>query len=76
MTQPQIESLDNPLLREFAEKSQVMHRGDFGMTVYGGVSLAEFAELIILECMYQGRRAQINDQIVDAAIKDHFGAIE
>lgn len=76
MTTPQIENIKNPRLREFAEKTQAMHRGDFGMTVYGGVDLTDFAELIIQECMYQGRLAQVNNQLVDSAIKEHFGVKE
>ena len=36
----------------------------------------KFAELIVLECMYVGRLAQINNQLVDSEIKDHFGVEE
>lgn len=33
----------------------------------------KFAELIVIECMYVGRLAQINNQLVDSEIKEHFG---
>lgn len=33
----------------------------------------KLAELIVLECMYVGRLAQINNQLVDSEIKAHFG---
>jgi hypothetical protein len=33
----------------------------------------KFAKLIVNECMYIGRLAQINNQLVDIEIKDHFG---
>ena len=46
----QIENIKNPLLREFAEKTQHLSKGDFGMTVYGGVDLTAYAELIVAEC--------------------------
>lgn len=35
--------------------------------------IEEFVKLIINECMYVGRLAQINDQLVDLGIKEHFG---
>jgi hypothetical protein len=35
--------------------------------------LEKFAKLIVNECMYVGRLAQINNQLVDIEIKDHFG---
>jgi hypothetical protein len=37
------------------------------------VFLEKFAKLIVNECMYIGRLAQINNQLVDIEIKDHFG---
>jgi hypothetical protein len=33
----------------------------------------DFAELIIKECMYAGRQSQIDNGLVDADIKQHFG---
>lgn len=33
----------------------------------------KFAELIVRECMYVGRLAQINNQLVDSEIKKNFG---
>ena len=33
----------------------------------------KLAELIAMECMYVGRLAQINNQLVDSEIKAHFG---
>ncbi len=53
----QIENIKNPLLREFAEKTQHMSKGDFGMTIYGGVDLEAYAELIVQECLEACDRA-------------------
>ena len=43
---------------------------------YSNFDPKKFAELIVLECMYVGRLAQINNQLVDSEIKDHFGVEE
>ncbi len=46
----QIKNVTNPVLRKFAETAQVKYTADFGLTVYGGVDLTEFAALIVREC--------------------------
>lgn len=40
-----------------------------------GEKITKLAELIVNECMYIGRQAQINNQLVDVEIKEHFGVI-
>jgi hypothetical protein len=50
---PQIKNINNPVLQNLAEKAQHTHTGDFGMTVYGGVDLEAYADLIIRECVNQ-----------------------
>lgn len=49
---------------------------DFENTAFGTcheTALQNFAELIVKECMYVGRRSQIDEELVDVAIKEHFG---
>lgn len=60
---PQIENIKHPLLREFAENAQHTSKGDFGMTIYGGVNLTAYAELIVKECLTvigKERRARLD----------------
>lgn len=87
----QIENIKNPLLREFAEKTQHMSKGDFGMTIYGGVDLEAYAEMIIKECAaYMNGRTDdweaklrwiFNDGSgymevdVDSLLDEHFGIV-
>ena len=81
---PQIENIKNPLLRKFAEKAQHKSTGDFGMTIYGGVDLTVYAELIIQECIQQTYPDDFKvDGVVPhnlpdsvSRIKEHFGLPE
>lgn len=76
---PQTENIKNPLLREFAEKTQHMSKGDFGMTIYGGVDLEAYAELIIRECrvtMSENFHECRTASLMDKKIKEHFGIKE
>jgi hypothetical protein len=40
------EYIQDPELRTIAEQCQTSHKGDFGMTVYGGVDLEAFAAAV------------------------------
>ena len=78
----QIENIKNPLLQEFAEKTQHMSKGDFGRAIYGGVDLEAYAELIVRECCFTGE--QYAEGLIDLKhyafvnkkIKEHFGIKE
>lgn len=62
-------------LRELA-RAAGFFGNDFQNTALGTcqeTALQNFAELIVKECMYVGRKSQIDDGLVDADIKKHFG---
>ncbi len=80
-----IEAISNPVIRKLAEDAQRKHTGDFGMTIYGGVDLEKFAELIINECAnavlsiplyYKDHRSQIEEAVINdcaRVVQEHFG---
>jgi hypothetical protein len=76
---PQIENIKHPLLREFAENAQHKSIGDFGMTIYGGVNLTAYAELIVRECaqFVEDKFDFCGDEIIIAEeVRKHFGVEE
>ena len=76
---PQIENIKNPVIRKLSEDAQHKHTGDFGMTVYGGVNLEKFAELIVKECANTANEWQTNEHpglLCKNVILDHFGIKE
>lgn len=58
------DNIQNPVVRKLAQDLQSMSRGDFGMTVYGGVDLEEFANQLVERC------AQVCQRHVDATWND------
>jgi hypothetical protein len=78
----QIERINNPLLKKYAEEAQYKHIGDFGMTVMGGVDLEFFAQMIVIKCARlctepyftpDGWSHTNADQRCSDLIKEHFG---
>lgn len=64
----------NKRINELAEQAyvEVPHERDWDATSQI-FDKEKFAELIINQCMYVGRLAQIENKIVDSEIKDYFG---
>jgi hypothetical protein len=62
----------NERIIELAEQSGFQNT-KFGLVATNESSAEKFAELIVKECMYAGRQSQINNGLVDADIKQHFG---
>jgi hypothetical protein len=50
MSNPAVDNIKNPHLRELADQCVHRSRGDFGMVIEGGVDLELFAERIIRKC--------------------------
>jgi len=50
MSNPVIDQIQNPRLRELADQCVHRSRGDFGMVVEGGVDLERFAQRIVDAC--------------------------
>jgi hypothetical protein len=66
----------NERINELAKQATYTVKGANGCVWGDNVNLEKFAELIGLECMYVGRLAQINNQLVDTEIKEYFGVKE
>ena len=66
----------NERIKELAEQASSKVTQNFNWDYLPQIDkdiFEKFAELIVRECMYVGRLAQINNQMVDSKIKDHFG---
>jgi hypothetical protein len=50
MSNPSVDKIQNPRLRELADQCVHRSRGDFGMVIEGGVDLELFAQRIIDAC--------------------------
>ena len=47
----QVKNIKNPRIQRIADECTYRGKGDFGMTIVGGVKLEEFADRLISECM-------------------------
>lgn len=72
MSNPVIDKIQNPRIRELADQCVHRSQGDFGMVVEGGVDLELFAQRIVQECVWEMGRYEFIDVAIHE-VKEHFG---